>query len=513
MDNKARRYKMREGVDWYDDESGLKPKHNQKHIKTKKYWNEFKEMWCSKPVKKVLVSNSNIEVYDFKYYPLSTIKDEYGSIDYERIGLFLTETYRKGFSSGYKALDWEFVYWEYDIIRKYLGIRWSSIIDKLLIDRYIELDTSKSGYNANNNCRYFKVNKAFKGKGDDKPFNIVYVRDKRLIDSINQYYKQVVADRTGIIKYIEGTIDQSSLIINNVDTIINKIWKAKVVTDNADLLNDYISKSKKDKIRDRLSDLDRYERYYYSDLKQYYDYLDSIQQERLLYRKRVFYSLKESSFGGRISHLYSNAPKEFRRYLKIDNEELVEVDIKASQPSFLYVIFKRWYDFDNKHRNIASASIEYKERFKIISGANIDIYKYMILKTKGIKHIRGKQYRVEMKTLFYQLIFGNPINKIAGKSRRDLIVKIFGLDFYEFLVKLSKGKLGLDKNYKNLSMLLQKEEAGFLNKVMLRLIDKGLFFLPLYDSLIVKKSDADIVKSVFNEVIEDAGLTGILKIK
>ena len=136
----------------------------------------------------------------------------------------------------------------------------------------------------------------------------------------------------------------------------------------------------------------------------------------------------------------------------------------------------------------------------------------MILKTKGIMHIRDKQYRVEMKTLFYQLIFGNPINKIAGKSRRDLIIKIFGLDFYEFLEELSKGKLGLDKNYKNLSMLLQKEEAGFLNKVMLRLIDKELSFLPLYDSLIVKKSDADNVKSVFNDVIEELGLTGILKI-
>jgi hypothetical protein len=48
---------------------------------------------------------------------------------------------------------------------------------------------------------------------------------------------------------------------------------------------------------------------------------------------------------------------------------------------------------------------------------------------------------------------------------------------------------------------------------MLKLVDDGVCFLPLYDSLIVKSSDAEAVKSAFRTAILEQKLTGIIQIK
>ena len=67
--------------------------------------------------------------------------------------------------------------------------------------------------------------------------------------------------------------------------------------------------------------------------------------------------------------------------------------------------------------------------------------------------------------------------------------------------------------YRNLSALLQREESKFLNDVMAELMKEKVDFLPLYDSLIVKKSDQDRVKDAFNSVIAKNGYDGIIKVK
>jgi hypothetical protein len=48
---------------------------------------------------------------------------------------------------------------------------------------------------------------------------------------------------------------------------------------------------------------------------------------------------------------------------------------------------------------------------------------------------------------------------------------------------------------------------------MQQLTDKGIHFLPLYDSLIVKATDAKAVKAIFEATIADQMLTGIIRIK
>ena len=112
------------------------------------------------------------------------------------------------------------------------------------------------------------------------------------------------------------------------------------------------------------------------------------------------------------------------------------------------------------------------------------------------------------------MVFGNPTTKIGGRSKREICAKLFGYDFYDFLVKLSNGSLDWDinKRYKNLSALLQREEAAFLDEVMDDLRNTGVPFIPLYDSLIVKKTDEIYVREAFKRVISEKNLFGVITI-
>jgi bifunctional DNA-binding transcriptional regulator/antitoxin component of YhaV-PrlF toxin-antitoxin module len=213
-------------------------------------------------------------------------------------------------------------------------------------------------------------------------------------------------------------------------------------------------------------------------------------------------------------HLYSNAPKEFRKYLKIEGEEVVEIDIKSSQPSFLYVLLIKGYLFKKEFRDkiISNYPQDYLNMLSVVkSGDKLDFYNYMAIRLYGLGYAKNKNVRSQMKTLFYQIVFGKPVGKLAGLDKKVLIIKLFGEGFYIFLVELSNQKLDLIKDhYKNLSKLLQKKEADIINMVMNKL---DIPFLPLYDSLIVKKKDANQAIAAFNDIFKEQGLAHILKVK
>ncbi len=96
-----------------------------------------------------------------------------------------------------------------------------------------------------------------------------------------------------------------------------------------------------------------------------------------------------------------------------------------------------------------------------------------------------------------------------------MCAKLFGYDVYDFLVRIAKGRFDwdIDKKYKNLSALLQREESIIMDAVMGELAKKEISFIPIYDSLIVKKSEEGIVKYLFEMIIADKKLSIILRIK
>jgi hypothetical protein len=214
--------------------------------------------------------------------------------------------------------------------------------------------------------------------------------------------------------------------------------------------------------------------------------------------------------------MYSNAPKLYRRFLKIDGEAVVEIDIKSSQPSFLHALMVKWFDIDYPKRFMALPPNNFIDKMEMLARSErLDLYKYMSMKIKGLGKIGDSATRTEMKSLFYSIVLGNPWHKIKGKNKKKLIDELFGIGFYDFLVDLANIDFGLGVNRKdkNLAALLQREESTFLHSIMEELIYNGIHFLPLYDSLIVKASDAQAVKAIFEATIADQMLTGIIRIK
>lgn len=177
------------------------------------------------------------------------------------------------------------------------------------------------------------------------------------------------------------------------------------------------------------------------------------------------------------------------------------------------MLFKRWYYSSQKY--LADTSHSYENAIEVVKGSKIDIYQYMVLRMYGLKYIKDEVKRVEVKTFFYRLVFGSPASKIGGLSRKELCGKLFGYDFYQFLVRLSVGRMDwdIDKKYKNLSALLQREESSFMDMVMSVLEQMGIPLIPIYDSLIVKKKEEPVARGVFEKLIEDQKLTGTIFVK
>ena len=302
----------------------------------------------------------------------------------------------------------------------------------------------------------------------------------------------------------------------DIDKLNESNWDDKQIEDDALLANDYTSNKELAKIKRRRKDLTKSKIEYKGILKRYYNYLCRVQACNSIDEKRALYGINADSFGYRVSHMFSNAPRKYRKHLSIEGESVVEIDIKASQPSFLHALFNKWFGLDNADRFKVVPPNSFINKMAMLAGSDkLDLYKYMAMKVKGIAKIGDSTSRAEMKKLFYAIVLGDPVHKLKGQDKKKLVDELFGYGFYEFLTELAKIDFGLevDRKAKNLVALLQREESSFLNSVMLKLVEEGICFLPLYDSLIVKSSDAEAAKSAFRTAILEQKLTGVIQIK
>ena len=245
-------YKDRDGVDWYDESMGM-PKHGQMHRVTKKYYNEFKEEWCSKRSKKVLLDKSKLVLFDFKFYPISKIKDDY-ELDYEKVAMFITRLYLMHYR-GYKVDDWKFIYWSYDDLVTFLGVKWIDILEKLNDDGIVVYKEVKLKRDPTKMLKYFMLNRRFT-LVEGGVYQEVFLRDGTYEQRIIRFYKSLTRARTGIAKAIEKTMDKTELVIKtDIDKLIESIWDEKKIEDDALLANEYTSNKELAKIKRRRNDL------------------------------------------------------------------------------------------------------------------------------------------------------------------------------------------------------------------------------------------------------------------
>lgn len=501
--------KRRSKYNVFDKSRSKALKHNDRDIESGLYYNEYEDKWVKRLSRKEMKSESDVKMYDFKVFSLEDIKKVFGVEKVERIGMFLSLIYDRSFIEGYNRDDWGGVYFSSDDVKRILGNDWKKLMAKLVNKGVVDFNERNSKYRVYRKLKYFKLGELFENETSVE-FDRVDIKDARFEKSLKEYFKSTCDDRTGVFKMVELTLDKCTLDIKKLDALIDEQYEGRLEKAILDLESDFVFKKGKNAILNTLKDIDAYERKYKGDLKALYNTLVSIIQKTVIEEKRSLYRINKDEFGGRLYHLFSNVPKEFRKQIKIDGEKVVEIDVIASQPSFLCLLFAKGEVLES----IGWIIKKYKnaEYVRIAKEYKMDVYKYMAVKLKGEEYENDPVTRVNMKKVFFQLIFGNPEDKLGVRKRKELCDNLFGPDFYMFLSEVAKLDLGkgFSSNHKNLSFMLQLIESKYLNFVMAEMGDMS--FLPIHDSLVVKKSDAKAVKKLFKKMIEVHKLKGILSI-
>lgn len=515
----TKRNKPRKGVSYNGLDDNKLNVHGYRDYKTKMYWNEKTQKWTFNKPSDVL-KESIIQVYDFRYFNTIQIKKAFGS-KWERVALFLTELFINELSTGHKVDEWPWVYWNYMKQRTYLGNDYLLVIDKLVSLGLIE--TQRQQVDINNPYKFsvsFKLNIQFiEIEGEAYEKKTLLSEDYQ--NSILNYHTNVKTPLDKIEKYIESVFDTCKIELSNdqITEIVVSLTDKKKNLDKEALKNKFVQKSKKNKLKRKLSN----EQIYYDSYKSTIRYsIDNIQAylsgSPLL--KSYFYNIRRDKFGNRISHIFSNIPKSFRNQITIEGERVVEVDIISSQVSFLFMLIEKWFlkSSFGKNNNLA-APWEFFIKYSTLSviDKNQDFYKILKIQAANKYNEYLNATRDQMKLLFLKVALGNPKqDSLSGHNKKEFISNLFGSKFYDFLISLTKIKIeGVKKHesYKNIAAILQREESAFLDILMGKLIDLDIKFIPIYDSLVIKESDQFKVKAIFNEVITSQEVETFIRIE
>lgn len=239
-------------------------------------------------------------------------------------------------------------------------------------------------------------------------------------------------------------------------------------------------------IRDKLvSDLYQFR----IDYQKSYDFLESIDKDMDSLNKNLY--CIESIKGGNLFHHFDKFGRFHtnftilksdirKRYITIDSEETIEIDIKNSQPLFLSKLIKM---VNTKWVN--------EEELDLFSNLVQDGQFYDFLVRNA-----SLEDKEESKKLVYKVFFGQ--NRKGSKS--DEKFKSIFPTIHNF-IKLYKKE---NSDYRSLSHHLQKMESDLIfSKVIRRVmnINPDIKLLTIHDSIIVSKKYYEIVNRVFLDEI------------
>lgn len=324
------------------------------------------------------------------------------------------------------------------ILRKNYGMNYNYYINYLLENGFIKL---VSDYYVSKKSKTYIINYF-----DIEDVIRVKIYDKILIKKHTRGYLE-----RSITDYSNNQIP-----INIKKKLVNDLYHIKVDVDKS---LEYL-KNLKEK-----GDIDNIK--YYKNLSSIYGIKDG----------NIFFKFDNY---GRFHSNFTILKKEIRRkYLKIGDSEVCEIDIKNSQPLFLFVLMCRymnkskWLEYDDVERYF----------FVVKSGL---IYDDILNKYKNIKT------RDDAKILVYKTLFGkNGKNSIF----KDLYPTVFNF------IKKYKEEIG---DHKSISHELQKIESEFIfNNVIGKIVTKNpsIKLCTVHDSIIYPCEYKSIVESIFNEEI------------
>lgn len=193
---------------------------------------------------------------------------------------------------------------------------------------------------------------------------------------------------------------------------------------------------------------------------------------------RQDFNISESKYG-RITTAICSVERVNRKYLKLDEKPIIEVDIANSQPLLSLVIFEKYFKSLNQNvpddlkrmRRQCEAGLFYNEIMDILNIPSTE--------------------RGDFKKNFFELFFASNNGK---KSEVSTIFRELYPNVASALNVIKKG------NYKRFAQQLQKIESDIIFSVLKKLYAKDISALTIHDSLVVSSvEDASLVQELLTE--------------
>lgn len=188
----------------------------------------------------------------------------------------------------------------------------------------------------------------------------------------------------------------------------------------------------------------------------------------------AFFSV--DGFSTRVHTPIVNLKEDLRRYLRLDGEELISLDVKQMQPLILAKIL-----LDSVGDNVFSDAI--------FSGEDA----YVI-----IQRAAGLSDRGDAKKMLFRLIFGKPMDGI-GKIFHGDSGWVTWINNYKMTVEPRNPHK--EDRHTNLAWLLQFSEVRIMTEIWKILKRRELPFLTIHDDILVRRRDGLEVRDVMEEVL------------
>lgn len=291
-------------------------------------------------------------------------------------------------------------------------------------------------------------------------------------DKFDQYYVNI---RRNLSKEAKKVITNLSHAKFNLST--NEF--AKIIKNT--VYPKYVESKKKKKKKKTLEE-------YSSEIKWIYERMNSIEKISIA---ELSDSFTEDKFGGRLHYLVTSVPSSLRKYILLNNEETLEIDAVQSQPSIISRVLKHDY-----------ALIE-NSFSKIVE--NEDLYVY-------IQNELGLESREAAKNYYYSMAYDKHSSYLAKK-----LYYLFD-DIEEPIKEIKETKMDSNPNsrkilkegepsdyyyYTNFSHLIQQKESSIFRMIWRELSLNGIVFLPIHDSVIVKKSDKEKTMEIMYRILKE----------
>ena len=490
-------------------------------------------------------------LYEFECYNLNNIEDDFGLKKKYRVGKFLSLIYKKkvrvrGYEEGDKWLVKGFVYVSIKELEGILGLLYyKDVLKHLKKCGLIDYGRGKSNrYDVNKKLWFVRL--------DDVFFNcnkkLVKIEDgllNRYLDKENKKFEtKFLKENDDYVLYEKYCCVKSDINISDLDDVIEKRYNNKI-NEIRDKLNwSWIKGKERKRLESIIDDIDNWKEKYKNEKREEYEVLVNDLKEL---KKGNFLGCGENTFkrdgyGKRLYNLYSRVIREFRSYVKIDDEETIELDIKSCFISLFYVFIKQLnsdvdddliIDIKNKLK------VELKDDFDNCNGLDFvnkfdsifkndgvfideknniefnDYYDFMRL-SYGLKSY-NEMSRNSFKELVFRLLFSKEVNlkhiKIDNEGIDKIQSRFFGLNGKKLMYWLRRiylnnwikrengGRKKLYVFHHNISLILMILENRIMNILRYELMRKEIKYISVFDSFLVKKSDVKMVLKMCNKLL------------